>query len=204
MTTLTSDEQLLQLMLSGDAKAFEALYDRRQGEIYRYALRMTGSPAIAEDVTQEVFLSLMRDRTYYQEGRGSVKSYLYGMARHRLLRRLERERTLVSLNTDDGLTDETSDELLQSTHDPFLELARDELIGLVRQAVLSLPAHFREVIVLCDLHEMNYADAALVIECPIGTVRSRLARARGLLAVKLRMLKGTEYSPAKVRAEKAI
>src|SRR5687768_3971721 len=110
-------------MLSGDAKAFEALYDRRQGEIYRYALRMTGSPAIAEDVTQEVFLSLMRDRTYYQEGRGSVKSYLYGMARHRLLRRLERERTLVSLDTDDGLTDETPTDLLQSTHDPFLELA---------------------------------------------------------------------------------
>jgi len=86
-------------MLSGDAKAFEALYDRRQGGIYRYALRMTGSPEIAEDVTQEVFLSLMRDHSDYQEARGTVKSYLYGMARHRLLRRLERDRTLVSLDS---------------------------------------------------------------------------------------------------------
>jgi RNA polymerase sigma-70 factor, ECF subfamily len=191
VTALTSDEQLLRSMLGGDAEAFAALYDRRQGEIYRYALRMTGSPATAEDVTQEVFLSLIRDRSDYQESRGSVKSYLYGMARHRLLRRLEKERTLVSLDT-------TGDEAspagsFQSTHDPFKELAHDEMIAMVRQAVLSLPAHFREVVVLCDLQEMNYADAAQVIECPLGTVRSRLARARDLLASKLGMLQSAGY-----------
>ena len=92
-------------MLGGDAQAFEALYDRRQGGIYRYALRMSGSPTIAEDVTQEVFLSLMRDHSGYQESRGTVKSYLYGMARHRLFRRLERERSLVSLTgSDEAMT----------------------------------------------------------------------------------------------------
>lgn len=86
------------MTLGGDAGAFEALYDRLQGGIYRYALRMTGSPATAEDVTQEVFLSLIRDRCDYEPGRGKVKSYLYGMARHRLMRRLERERNFVSLD----------------------------------------------------------------------------------------------------------
>src|SRR5882672_3228977 len=88
-------------MLGGNAEAFEALYDRRQGGIYRYALRMTGSQSFAEDVTQEVFLSLLQDHSDYQQSKGSVKSYLYGMARHRLLRRLQRERTFVSLDTSD-------------------------------------------------------------------------------------------------------
>jgi RNA polymerase sigma-70 factor (ECF subfamily) len=199
---LQSDEQLLQLMLGGDAQAFEALYDRRQGGIYRYALRMSGSPAIAEDVTQEVFLSLMRDHSGYQESRGTVKSYLYGMARHRLFRRLERERSLVSLTDSDDETAETVYAHLPNANDPFGELARNETIHVVRQAILSLPENFREVVVLCYLQEMNYADAAAVIECPIGTVRSRLARARALLMNKLSQL--ASDTPSKVKTEPAI
>ena len=182
-------------MLGGDAQAFETLYDRRQGGIYRYALRMTGSRAFAEDVTQEVFLSLIRDSSGYQQSRGTVKSYLYGMARHRLFRRLGRERTLVSLEEgaeDPGFVD------IQS--DPFTELAREETIELVREAVLSLPEHFREVIVLCYLQEMNYADAAEIISCPIGTVRSRLARGRTMLMGKLRMLQTTSFTEAEIKS----
>jgi len=194
---LQSDEQLLQLMLGGDAQAFEALYDRRQGGIYRYALRMSGSPAIAEDVTQEVFLALMRDHSGYQESRGTVKSYLYGMARHRLFRRLERERSLVSLSGSDEETIETVYAQLRSPNDPFAELVRNETIDVVRQAILSLPENFREVVVLCYLQEMNYADAAAVIECPIGTVRSRLARARALLMKKLSQLASDTKTKAK-------
>src|SRR5882757_907615 len=84
-------------MLSGDAAAFATLYDRRQGGVYRYAMRMTGSESIAEDVTQDVFLSLIRDSQQFDATRGAFKSYLYGMARHRILRRMERERMMVSL-----------------------------------------------------------------------------------------------------------
>jgi len=189
-------------MLGGDAQAFEALYDRRQGGIYRYALRMSGSPAIAEDVTQEVFLALMRDHSGYQESRGTVKSYLYGMARHRLFRRLERERSLVSLSGSDEETIETVYAQLRSPNDPFGELVRNETIDVVRQAILSLPQNFREVVVLCYLQEMNYADAAAVIECPIGTVRSRLARARALLMDKLSRLDSD--TATKVKTEPAI
>lgn len=190
-------------MLGGSAAAFETLYDRRQGGVYRYALRMTGSEAIAEDVVQDVFLELMRDGRLFDPARGSLKSYLYGMARHRVLRRLERERSHVSIDggEDDGAT---ADDLLRSGEDPFADLAREELVSLVRQAVLSLPPHFREVTVLCHLQGMNYAEAAEVVACPVGTVRSRLARARTLLVEKLKALKGPALGGRTVKAEQAI
>jgi RNA polymerase sigma-70 factor (ECF subfamily) len=190
-------------MLGGDAKAFEALYDRRQGGIYRYALRMTGSQSFAEDVTQEVFLSLIQDHSDYQESKGSVKSYLYGMARYRLLRRLQRERTYVSLDTTDDADAAFVDDS-RGDYDPFRELARDEVVGLVRQAVLSLPEHFREVIVLCYLQEMSYADAAEIISCPIGTVRSRLARARALLMDKLKAVQMVDVTETSLKTDPVI
>jgi RNA polymerase sigma-70 factor, ECF subfamily len=191
-------------MLGGSAAAFEALYDRRQGGVYRYALRMTGSESFAEDVTQDVFLELMRDGRLYDPARGSLKSYLYGMARHRVLRRLERERSHVSIDGDEEGGGARGDGLLRANEDPFADLAREEMVSLVRQAVLSLPPHFREVIVLCHLQEMNYADAAEVVACPVGTVRSRLARARTLLFEKLRALKGPAPDGRTVKAEQVI
>lgn len=188
------------MALSGDAQAFETLYDRLQGGIYRYALRMTGSPATAEDVTQEVFLSLIKDRCDYEQSRGAVKSYLYGMARHRLIRRLSRERNFVPLEVSDG---EVVHDQLNGHGDPFSSLAREEVVDLVRQAVLSLPEHFREVIVLCDLQEMNYAEAGEIIDCPIGTVRSRLARGRSLLVRKLGILKTSPGATSSIQVLKA-
>lgn len=188
-------------MLDGCAESFAALYDRRQGGVYRFALRMTGSEAFAEDVTQDVFLALMREGGQFDPARGSLKSYLYGMARHRVLRRLERERAHVPFAEDEGGTFE---ELSSEADDPFADLAREELVSLVRQAVLSLPTHFREVIVLCHLQEMNYAEAAEVVSCPVGTVRSRLARARTLLVGKLRALKGPALGERVVKAGRAI
>ena len=188
------------MALSGDATAFETLYDRLQGGIYRYALRMTGSPATAEDVTQEVFLSLISDRCDYEQSKGMVKSYLYGMARHRLLRKLTHERNFVALETSNS---EQAHDGNSGNHDPFLSLARDEVVELVRQAVLSLPENFREVIVLCDLQEMNYAEAAEIIDCPIGTVRSRMARARQLLVRKLGILKTPAETTTTIQALKA-
>lgn len=204
MTSLPTDEQLLQQLLSGSAEAFAALYDRRQGGVYRYALRMTGSESIAEDVTQDVFLALIKDSGQYDAARGPVKAYLYGMARHRVLRRLERERTQVSIEDEDkdGAMTQSLTQLLTASDDPFLDLAREEIVELVRQAVLSLPAHFREVIVLCHLQEMNYAEAAAIIGSPVGTVRSRLNRARTLLLEKLKVLQPA--TSANLKAEQAI
>jgi RNA polymerase sigma-70 factor, ECF subfamily len=189
-----NDETLLRRMMAGDAEAFAELYDRRQGGVYRFALRMSGSHAVAEDVTQDVFMALMRDGDLYDSLRGSVAAYLYGMARNRVLKRLARDRAFVSLN-DDGDDEMAAAARFVTSDDPLAELARNETIDAVRQAILALPAHYREVVVLCNMQEMNYEQAAAIIGCPVGTVRSRLHRARAMLINKLRAMGEAEGTP---------
>src|SRR5262249_31161187 len=96
-TTTPSDAELLRLMAAGDDRAFTTLYRRHQGALYRFALLMSGSAAVAEDVTQEAFLTLIREARSYDPARGTLSAYLYGVARHRVLRYLERERAHVPL-----------------------------------------------------------------------------------------------------------
>jgi|RhiMethySRZTD1v2_1073278.scaffolds.fasta_scaffold544283_1 RNA polymerase sigma-70 factor, ECF subfamily len=189
-SSTSSDVELLRLMLAGDGGAFEQLYQRWQSPLYRFALRMSGSEAIAEDVTQEVFLTLMRDGRQYS-GRGSFAAYIFTIARHGAWRRLQRERWFVRLEIEEEVESDaglTTDRLIAQA-DPLADLTRDEIVVAVRRAVIALPAHYREVVLLCYLHELSYAEAAEVIGCELGTVRSRLHRARALLAEKLDAMK---------------
>jgi RNA polymerase sigma-70 factor (ECF subfamily) len=176
------DEQLLRMMQAGDEEAFTTLYRRRQGGIYRFVLEISGSAPLAEDVTQEVFLALIRDNRGYDPARGSLAAYLLGMARHHALRFLKRDRTYVSI--EEGSRD-SGDVAPLSREDPHSAMSRRETIHSVQQAILSLPGHYREAVVLCDLNEMSYEDAASVLGCSVGTVRSRLHRGRALLIQKL-------------------
>jgi len=176
------DEQLLRMMRAGDEEAFTTLYRRRQGGIYRFVLEMSGSVSLAEDVTQEVFLALIRDSRGYDPSRGPLAAYLLGMARHHALRLLKRDRTYVSIEDGSG---DNGDHAPASADDPYSSMSRRETIHLVQQAILSLPEHYREAVVLCDLNEMSYEDTALVLGCSVGTVRSRLHRGRALLLQKL-------------------
>ncbi len=177
------DEELLQQMMAGDEGAFIVLYRRWQSSLYRFALRMCGSEALAEDVTQEVFMILMREGGRFDPRKGSLSAYLYGIARFQVLRKMQRERTMVSMDDDEP---EVTEEMMATSFDPLLDLSRAETVQSVRDAIGVLPTHYREVVVLCELHELSYADAANVLDCAIGTVRSRLHRARGLLVEKLR------------------
>lgn len=186
LATTSTDIELLRLMMAGDEDAFTALYRRRQGGIYRFALQMSGSATIAEDVTQEVFMALLGEATNYDPARGSVSAYLYGIARNHVLRRLERDRCFVPIVDNNEENDSRMPEDLIAQGDPLSDLTHNEMIGAVRQAVLALPAHYREVVVLCELHEMSYAEAAAALDCAVGTIRSRLHRARALLLEKLR------------------
>jgi RNA polymerase sigma-70 factor (ECF subfamily) len=181
-----SDAELLRQMLAGDASAFASLYDRCQGGIYRFALRMCDSESIAQDVTHDVFLALMRDGEQYDPARGTLVAYLYGIARNRVFQLLKRERNFVSM--DEDAEEFMWTEAAIAPDDPLVELSRNETIEAVRQAIMALPAHYREVVLLCNLHELSYEQAASVIGCAVGTVRSRLHRARLLLLEKLRGL----------------
>ena len=179
-----NDNELLRLMLAGDEEALALLYRRRQGAIYRFALHMSGSRSIAEDVTQEVFLFLMREGDVFDPSKGTVGAFLLGVARNHVLRRLRAEHHLAPLgddSDDDAPFSEPSADMC-----PLEDLTRAETIESVRKAVLSLPAKYREVVVLCELQDISYGETAEILGCAIGTIRSRLHRARALLLVKLR------------------
>jgi RNA polymerase sigma-70 factor (ECF subfamily) len=177
-----TDDDLFFRLRNGDEQAFVALYRRRQGAIYRFALHMSGSASAAEDVTQEVFLALLRGECGYDRERGTLSGYLFGIARKLVLRNLERGRADVALEGDG---DDAVPRELAVTDDPLAGLTRHETIEALRRAVHALPRRYREVVVLCDLEELDYADAAVALGCPIGTVRSRMHRARALLLEKL-------------------
>lgn len=178
-----SDNELLRQMLAGDEEALAQLYRRRQASIYRFALQMSGSKSVAEDVTQEVFLFLMRDGHVFDPARGSLSAFLFGVARNHVLRRLRVEHLLSPLGDDN---EEESASLQVSTEFcPLDDLTRAETIETVRKAVLSLPPKYREVVVLCELQDVSYVETAEILGCAIGTVRSRLHRARALLLTKL-------------------
>ena len=191
-----SDDDLLERTAAGDAAAFTTLFRRRQADVYRVALLMTGVPAAAEDVTQDVFLAVMRDAGRYEPGRSTVTAWMCGIARNHARRRLEREGRMVPLPEDS----DSGRPGVAAHPDPLGDLANAQQLEALRRAVLSLPIHYREVVVLCDLQELSYVDAAVALDCAVGTVRSRLHRARALLSAKMRARLG----PGEAAAAKSI
>ena len=177
-----SDEELLRLTRAGDEHAFTVLYRRHQGPVYRFALQMSGSQSVADDITQEVFLALMREFSRFDSSRSSLAPYLYGVARNQVRRHMERGKFQVPIH-DDG---DASLEPITAPGDPLGDLTLREGLSALRQAILTLPLHYREVVALCDLEEMSYEEAARSIGCAVGTIRSRLHRAHALLIQKLR------------------
>jgi RNA polymerase sigma-70 factor (ECF subfamily) len=158
---------------------------------------MSGNAAMAEDVTQEVFMTMIRDAARFDPARGTLAGFLFGVARNLLRRRWEQERNSVPLLADgedyarhgnaiDASGNGHGHTGFPGAHDEF---DTHETVGRVRQAVATLPENYREVVVLCELQEMTYEEAAEALDCPVGTVRSRLHRARALLVEKLREAK---------------
>ena len=189
------DQQLIRLMCEGDRDAFSALYQRHHRSIFVYALHMSGDRQAAEDVMQETFTGLIKSARSYDADRAPVLAFLLGIARNQLLRRLRYERrhlTLVDADVDSLAASERSSQLT----------IKNEIVETVRKSVLSLPTHYREVVVLCEFQEMSYEEAARVLNCPVGTVRSRLNRARKMLVEKLRAIHGEDESETAPSSER--
>jgi RNA polymerase sigma-70 factor (ECF subfamily) len=172
-----TDEQLIVAVAAGDREAFGALYRRRRPDVYRFALHMTGIPAAAEDVAQDVFMTVMHEARRYTPGRSGVVPWLLGIARNHARRRLadRRHEPLPALGDEPGVN-----------ADPADGIAHSQRVQELRRALVSLPIAYREAVVMCDLQELTYQDAAEAAGCAIGTVRSRLHRGRQLLAETMR------------------
>jgi RNA polymerase sigma-70 factor (ECF subfamily) len=182
------DEELLKRSAKGDEEAFTVLYRRHVDVLYRFAFRMTGSSWGAEEIIQDVFMTLVREPGKYDAERGTLPAFLFGITRNKIMKyheRLPREISLVERQEDGsggGLT-------LRDSFTPAMWAEQRERLEKVRAAVMELPIEFRETVVLCELEEMTYDQAARMLDCPIGTIRSRLHRGRALLLAKLEMLR---------------
>jgi len=183
-----NDDVLLRQAAKGDEEAFTFLYRRHQAALYRFALRMTGNAWAAEEIVQDVFMTLMRDPRKYDSTRGTLGGFLYGVARNRVMKHLERLPREVPLEekNEDG---SGAGIVLKDPATPATWAEKRERVARVRAAVLELPAEFREAVVLCELEEKSYEEAAQAAGCPIGTIRSRLHRARALLMARLEILR---------------
>ena len=184
------DDVLLRRSANGDEEAFTLLYRRHQAPIYRFALRMTGNTWAAEEIVQDVFMTLVREPKKYDVQRGALGAFLYGVARNRIMKHQERlPRELQLMDPEDEGFAGSPQAIDRTTPAHWAELR--ERRDHVRAAVLELPAEFREAVALCLLEEMSYEEAAQLLECPVGTIRSRLHRGRALLLAKLEMLRDT-------------
>ena len=191
---IRSDTELLRRAIAGEESAFLQLYEKLKHSVFRYAFYMTNSRPAAEEVTQEVFLELLRKGSRYREERGELVAFVFGIARN-LVRRIERrERPYASLPAGDAL-ERLSANFVEDGEAVSGAMIRSEVVERVQAAVASLPDHYRQAVVLCDLCEVSYAEAASQLNCAVGTVRSRLNRGHALLAQKLKSLK----KPAELR-----
>jgi RNA polymerase sigma-70 factor (ECF subfamily) len=188
-----TDDDLLRRAAGGELQAFEQVYRRYHHVVYRFARAMTGSADAAEDVTQEVFVALIRELHRYDPSRAAFTTYLYAIVRNQSRNRLRRDRRYSPL---ERLRPRAS----ASDHEhPLRRLEGDETAAQVRRALRMLPSRDRELILLCDLHGLAYADAAIVVGASVGAVRARLHRARYLLRQTARSDLGGLAQDAAVR-----
>jgi RNA polymerase sigma-70 factor, ECF subfamily len=174
-----SDDDLMTRIAGGDRDAFALLYRRFRADVYRFALHVSGSRPVADDVTQDVFMAMIHEPSRYRPGRSSVRAWLLGVARNHVRRARARR-------VDSALDETAAAAVAAVDADPLPGLVRRQNLEALRRGVLALPVKYREAVVLCDLEELSYADAAAALRCAIGTVRSRLHRGRTLLARRLR------------------
>lgn len=154
------------------------LYNCHHARLFRFGVAFSGSEARAAEAVQEAFLDLLRNPGLVDPRRGSALALLFGMVRNRLRqsRRQEREEPL----DEEGPAEEVL----------LLHLERAERVAAVREAILGLPEHYREVVLLCEIEECSYEEASEALSVAVGTVRSRLSRARAQLRLRLKEFEG--------------
>jgi RNA polymerase sigma-70 factor (ECF subfamily) len=203
------EAQLLDRLKQRDERAFLELYDCHRLSVYRFLMHMTGSAAVAEDLTQGVFVVILDaigsgTIGQFDPEKGTLEGYLLGIARN--LARAEHRKThrLVALDSVfetpewNRLLDRFSRE--NQTQDAETLLAAQSELKLLYSAILDLPPPYRETVVLCSLQEKSYQEAAAILQCSEGTVASRLNRAKALLGGKMQRMAAHEVNASATKA----
>ena len=172
MPERTTDEVLLNKAGKGDQAAFLELYERYREPIFRFAYRLLGSVEIAEDVTHDCFLSLIRKPENYRPERASLKTYLYAAARNLALKHFR------SQGRETGLDEVIEEPKDSSRRGPLRRLLDEELATLVRDAVFSLPPLQREALILFEYEGLSLNEVAEIAGTDAGAIKARLYRAR--------------------------
>ncbi|MGF6183572.1 RNA polymerase sigma-70 factor (ECF subfamily) [Massilia sp. UYP32] len=195
-TTEQLDTDLLRQFHAGQAEAFTALYRRHQGPLYRYALLRCGSGDAAADIVQEAFMGLLTGRLGYDPLRGQLQHFLFGVARKLALKLDEARQRHPQLPEPLGDEGEPDLDAASDAAGPLARLLGNEVAEEVRRALSLLPPHYRDPVILYELHDLSYQEIATVCQVDIGTVRSRLARGRAALAKRLHGLQGAPSNDA--------
>ena len=165
-----ADEDVMQLVRRGDARAFEVIYERHSSAAVSLASRMMGTRAGAEDVTQDAFLSLWRSGARYDRARGSVRTWVLGIVHHRAIDALRR----ATVHDRRRASDEGIEERFEARERTDVEAARREEAGTVRGALSSLPADQSQVIELAYFGGFTHTEIADMLDAPVGTVKGRM------------------------------
>jgi RNA polymerase sigma-70 factor, ECF subfamily len=198
LTDVNHDLDLLRRMRTGDSDAMSAIYERHQGPLYRFALLRCGSAATAADVVQDVFVALIEGKLAFDPTRGALASFLFGVARNFLLKRDEAARRFLPLTTgfhggsaDSDSDDESDIDILDPQPTPLESIIADQRAEILRAALAQIAPHYRDVLILYEMQDLSYVEIAHICNIDIGTVRSRLSRARARLTALL----ADEFAP---------
>ena len=165
-----ADEDVMQLVRRGDARAFELIYERHSAAAFSLAYRMMGTRSGAEDVTQDAFLSLWRSGARYDRARGSVRTWVLGIVHHRAIDALRR----ATVHDRRRAGDEGIEERFEARERTDVEAARREEAGTIRGALSSLPADQSQVIELAYFGGFTHTEIADMLDAPVGTVKGRM------------------------------
>lgn len=195
------DFQLLRAIRQGDAGAFQALYRRHRSGLYSFALLHSGRPDVAADVVQDVFMGLLNDRYGFDPLKGMLANFLYGVARNLVLRHARQNERWVQPVEDDGDdiphgTAHADEHVDNAAAGPLARLLDNEAAEHLRRALADLPPHYRDVLILYELHELSYLEIAGICGLEIGTVRSRLSRGRAALTKSLAPYRAIDLNTA--------
>ena len=190
MTDRDVDQQLVERVQRGDKHAFDLLVTKYQRKLGRLISRFVRDPAEAEDVTQDAFIKAYRALPGFR-GESAFYTWLYRIgintAKNYLLSNKRRAPTSTEFDAEESETFEEAS-LLREVNTPENELMSKQVVGVVQASLQQLPEDLRSALTLREIEGLSYEEIATVMNCPIGTVRSRIFRAREAVAENLRPL----------------